>query len=490
LEFESLLVDRDDPRVAGSTTIRWIASARGGAGGFHYEFRTRRGRSEVVEQKGPSRTWDWSPEDSGAFRVKVIVTDCTGAGVDSGWSPAYVVIPHLSKDTLLAALPVENLSGGEAPLILLARSLRMNLTERGFRLLDDEVLEGFMKRHRVRYTGGVSSRVSRAMKEETEAEAILVTSVEAYEDKGSPEIALISRLVSSGENPEIVCTESVGLSGEGSVGLLGLGRVQDPQILLEKAVDSLGHALASCASAAGRRIRVLRVLGDTVDREGDGRPDGCDPCRPDEPDGSDGEGLCKRAHPCPSRFHGCSAASDVMSLYPEERGKRRYLPRLFFRSPILDPARTYTVAVIPFLNQSERENAGRIMTLHFVNRLLRDPMFAVTEPGLVRDQLLKYRIIMQSGPSLADTDIIASQGSLDVDLILSGTVLDYQDVAGVPNVDFSVKIIERKSREVVWASRSYNAGDEGVFFFDLGRVHTAHGLAVEMARGTLELLSR
>jgi hypothetical protein len=130
------------------------------------------------------------------------------------------------------------------------------------------------------------------------------------------------------------------------------------------------------------------------------------------------------------------------------------------------------------------------MTLHFVNRLLRDPMFAVTEPGLVREQLLKYRIIMQSGPSLADTDIIASQRSLDVDLILSGTVLDYQYVAGVPNVDFSVKIIERKSREVVWASRSYNSGDEGVFFFDLGKVHTADGLAVKMARGTLELLTR
>jgi hypothetical protein len=130
------------------------------------------------------------------------------------------------------------------------------------------------------------------------------------------------------------------------------------------------------------------------------------------------------------------------------------------------------------------------MTLHLVNQLLRSRMFALTEPGLVREQLLKYRIIMAEGPSLADTDIIASQSSLDVDLILSGTVFDYQDGWGVPNVDFSVKIIEKTSREVVWASRSYNSGDEAVFFFDWGRVHTAHDLAVEMARGTLELLTR
>jgi TolB-like protein len=357
------------------------------------------------------------------------------------------------------------------------------LTEKGFRLLDDEVLEEFMKRHRVRYTGGVSSRVSRAMKQETGAEAILVTSLEAYEDRETPEIALISRLVSSGEIPEIVCMEGVGLSGEGSTGLLGLGRVTEPQILLEKAIHSLAGALASCASAAGQRTRVLRVPGD-------GQPGGCDPCRLENPDDSAGERLCNRADPCLNLFHGCGAELDLISLYPEEAGKRRYLPRGFFRSPTLDPLRTYTVAVILFLNQSDRKNAGRIMTLHFVNQLLRNPMFAVTEPGLVREQLLKYRIIMEAGPSLADTDIIASQSSLNVDLILSGTVFDHQLAAGVAKVDFSVKIIEKKSRKVVWASRSYNSGDEGVFFFDFGTVHTAHALAVKMARGTLELLTR
>jgi hypothetical protein len=488
LELESLLVDRDDPRVAGPTTVQWVASIRGGAGGFDYEFRTLSGCSEVVEQRGPSRTWDWSPEGSGLIRVKVIVRDGSGARVDSGWSPAYVVLPRLAEGAVVAALPVENLSGGEAPLVALGRSVQMSLTERGFRLLDDEVLEEFMKRNRVRYTGGVSSRVSRAVKEETGTEAILVTALEAYEDQGSPEIAFSSRLVSSGGNPEILCMEGVGMSGEGLSGLLGLGRVQEPRILLEMALHSLGDALVTCASAARERIRVVPVpddagpdgacdghglcptLGDTVDREGDGQPGVCDPC--------------------PPRFHGCGAALDVMPLYPAERGKRRYWPREFFRSPILDPVRTYTVAVIPFLNRSDRKNAGKIMTLHFVNQLMRNPMFALTEPGLVREQLLKYRIIMAAGPSLADTDIIASQSSLDVDLIFSGTVFDYQGAPGVPNVDFSVKIIEKTSREVVWASRSYNSGDEGVFFFDLGRVYTAHGLAVEMARGTLELLTR
>jgi TolB-like protein len=148
------------------------------------------------------------------------------------------------------------------------------------------------------------------------------------------------------------------------------------------------------------------------------------------------------------------------------------------------------VAVVPFLNLSERKHAGRIVTLLLVNELARSEVFSVVEPGLVRAQLLKYRMIMEAGPSLANAGILFSRSSLDVDLVCSGTVFDYQDAVGVPKVDFSVKIFERNSREVVWSSRSYGNGDDGVFFFDLRRVRTAHRLASEMVGGTLEGLSR
>ena len=94
---------------------------------------------------------------------------------------------------------------------------------------------------------------------------------------------------------------------------------------------------------------------------------------------------------------------------------------------------------------------------------------------------------MDEGVSLAQTDVIFS--SLKVDLILTGKVLDYQDYqgsSGKPKVDFSTLLVERKSREVVWASKSYNEGDDGVFFFDWGKVNTAHTMASEMARVVLE----
>ena len=97
---------------------------------------------------------------------------------------------------------------------------------------------------------------------------------------------------------------------------------------------------------------------------------------------------------------------------------------------------------------------------------------------------------MQAGPSLANVDLISSKDAAGVDLVFSGTVFDYQDSFGVPKVNFSVKVIEADSRKTIWSSRSHNTGGDGVYFFDVGRVHTAHHLASEMAWGTFETLAR
>jgi TolB-like protein len=148
------------------------------------------------------------------------------------------------------------------------------------------------------------------------------------------------------------------------------------------------------------------------------------------------------------------------------------------------------MAVIPFLNLSQRKNAGRILELHFVNQLFRNDSLSIVEPGLVREELLEHRVVMAAGPSLENAEVLSNDESLGVDLVLSGVVFDYQDAFGIPKVDFSVTMIEKESRRVVWSSRSHGTGEDGVLFFDLGMVHTAHQLASEMARGTSEALSQ
>ena len=96
---------------------------------------------------------------------------------------------------------------------------------------------------------------------------------------------------------------------------------------------------------------------------------------------------------------------------------------------------------------------------------------------------------MEEGVSLANANIIF--GILNVDLILSGKVLDYQDyqgASGTPKVNFSVLLIERKSRLIVWSSESYNEGDDGVFLFDWGKINTAYTMTSQMAQAIGKIL--
>ena len=161
----------------------------------------------------------------------------------------------------------------------------------------------------------------------------------------------------------------------------------------------------------------------------------------------------------------------------------RYAPKFFYRSAALGGDRGYAIGIVPFLNESDRKYAAEIIVLHFVTELVRQGHFRVVEPGVVRQRLLNMRIIMAEGMTLTDADYITL--SLDADMVLSGTVISYEDFlgsVGVPKVDFSIVAIERMSKTMVLSSKSQNTGNDGVFFFDRGEVNTAGRLTSYMIR--------
>jgi TolB-like protein len=322
----------------------------------------------------------------------------------------------------IAVFPVENLGGTFAPLKQIRQMFIEKLGAKGVDVVDEETLEKFMAKYRIRYTGGVSTEIAKAFKQDIDVSGVLITSLELYSDANPPKISLISRLVSTGESPSILWMDGVGLAGDDSRGLLDLGLIEDPEALLDKG---------------------MKVLFDSMNRY-----------------------LSKRS----GGAGGYSA-------------KRKYLPRIAYRSPSFDPNRKYTVAIAPFFNYSLRKYAGDILVLHFAKELKRFDRFDVIEMGVVRQAFLEMRIILDQGVSLVNADSIA--GLLNADLILAGDVTDYEDYQGVwgkPKVSFSAQLIDRKTREVVWSSNSYNEGDEGVFFFDTGRVNTASVMVSQMAR--------
>ncbi len=329
---------------------------------------------------------------------------------------------------LIAVLPFENLSGTNAPLKDIRELFINKLRAKEFPILEEETLEKFMTKNRIRYTGGMDKPLAQAFKNDTGTGGVLITSLELYSEVNPPKIALTSRLVSTGDHPVILWIDGVGLAGDDSPGILALGLIEDPKALLEKAVGRLAES-----------------IGEYYDRK--------------------------------------LESENIKGV------KRKFRPKVSYRSDVFDPSQKYTVAVVPFLNFSSRKNAGEILEIEFIRNLKTFEQFDVIEPGMVRQQLLTMRMIIPEGISLANADALFA--TLNADLILAANVseyLDYQGVFGNPKVDFFVQLIERKSRSVVWSSVSHNEGDDGVFFFDRGKVNTAHAMASQMTRWIGEMM--
>jgi len=348
-------------------------------------------------------------------------------GVSSAGRAQPASVPELPP--LLAILPVDNLTGRLVDGTPVAEAWRAALTARGVPLLDEARLRALMDAHRVRYSGGVAADLAAAFRDEAAVTGVLVTSIERWDETETPALALTSRLVSTEATPRIRWVDGAGMTGEDRPGFLDLGVVTDPGVILDRTIGKLADSLAASLSNV----------------------------------------PVKRPGP-----------------------KRRFRPRQEFRHPEgLAAAAPIRIAVLPFTNRCPRRHAGDLVALHFVHQLaLRDDV-AVVEPGVVRDILLRARLIPEGG-------IAFSQGALlkellGADLVLTGDVLDYIDAAGesqVPIVDFMTQLLDSTRRDVVWSSFHHNTGADHVWFFDKGRVRTAGALGSAMAQATVDRMLR
>ncbi len=325
----------------------------------------------------------------------------------------------------VAVLPVYNVTAAPAPLEELETLFSDDLEAGGVTVLGKDVLHEFMAKRRMRYVGGLDGITAFAMKDEMDVDSVLVTTLEFFDDGDVPRISLHGRLVSSGDHPEILWMDSVCMAGDDAPGFLSLGVINDSRQLMETAVERLVRSLTN------------HLAGVTI-KEGGKSP---------------GKGV---------------------------------RPTFAYRSPGLKMGDGTTVAVMPFLNLSERPFAWEIVPLHFVRHLVDTPGLRVLEPGEVRRQLLDSRVLLEGGLSRPNLELVVR--STGADLVLTGSVMRYLDTAAPsadPEVEFSVEMFDGASEEVIWSSRSVGTGSDGVFFFGLGRKSTACRIASELARGTV-----
>jgi TolB-like protein len=326
---------------------------------------------------------------------------------------------------LMAVFPVQNASGGNAPIHALTEALDAALVDRGLRVVPRRDLDEVLARHRIRFTGGVDGGVAKVLREELGVDAVLVPTLELYAPAAPPKVSLAVRLVAMGARPSVLWGDEVARSGDDSPGLLGLGLVKTVAELEKRVVAAVARSVA--------RYVVNGSSGDS-----------------------------------------CGSAG-------------RFKPRRSFRAPELDDVGRQVIAVLPFANETSRRGAGEVVLEQFVAELARSGAFEVLDPGVVREELLANRIVLEGGVSVDNA--VAILDLLQADLVLSGDIQVYVAPPGgrvPPKVQFTAYVLDRYTGELVWSSASDGGGSDGVFFFGAGRVHTASALSCRMVRGVVD----
>ncbi len=332
--------------------------------------------------------------------------------------------PPLGAGPRIALFPLENLAGTAAPLRELRGALEASLARAGLRVVAAETLDAFLTKHRVRYTGGVESGIAKSAGEELGVSAIVLAALEGYAPD-APRLALTMRAVGAREEAPILWIDGLSRAGDESPGFLGLGLVRSPVVLQEQIFSRLSGSLAAALAGKGPLA-----------------------------------GACE--------------------------GAGRFRPKVRYRSALLSPGRNYSVAVVPFRSFAKRRNAGDLLALELLRQQAATQGFRVIEPGVVREVILKHRIVMEGGVSLDQVRTLV--GALGADLVIAGDVFELDDAGSVPVVSFTASMLDARTGDIVWQASAYARGDEGLRLFGTGIVRTAPALACRVLRTSLDEL--
>jgi hypothetical protein len=321
-------------------------------------------------------------------------------------------------------LPLENLAAAPVPLVEMLGPIDRMVALAGAEAIGGERVDDYLARYRIRYTGGVDRVAARAAKADLGADAILVTSVELYSTI-PPRLGIAMRLVSAGEEPAILWADGVSRAGDESPGWFRLGLILDLGRLQDEVLGALGTSLGNFLA-------------------GKGPP----------------------ATRCPQGGW--------------------FRPRIAYRARP-DERDVHSMAVLPFVNLTPRRGAGELVALEFAHQFATAEGYKVAEPGVVREELLRRRIVMEDGVSVDQARMVLN--ALEADLVVAGYVFAYDDGLGVPGSNFTVVIIDRKTGRIVWESTSYNQGSDSETVFGLGKVGTAPALTCRMVRTAVDTLA-
>jgi TolB-like protein len=142
------------------------------------------------------------------------------------------------------------------------------------------------------------------------------------------------------------------------------------------------------------------------------------------------------------------------------------------------------IIVQTFANETERENAGQVVTNQVLSALFRAG-FEVIDLGRVRELMLSCNDLTQGESS--HEILHKCWNELDADFILTGTVSEYHvgtnaDGLDEPAVAFEARLVDTESGNVVWGTSLARHGTDSAVLFGVGSVHGLGKLSNDLSR--------
>ncbi len=149
----------------------------------------------------------------------------------------------------IALFPFVNLSEDRDALRYVMPVLRTRLEGKGFDVVDEDSLNRFLLKERVRATGYISRDMARKIEKELNVKAVLLGSVNLFSRGKNPEVGFSARLIDS-SNGLILWADNASATGDDFTAILGLGRIKTMDNLLPRVADRL---LASFTAMSSRK---------------------------------------------------------------------------------------------------------------------------------------------------------------------------------------------------------------------------------------------
>lgn len=134
--------------------------------------------------------------------------------------------------------------------------------------------------------------------------------------------------------------------------------------------------------------------------------------------------------------------------------------RTSFHDPGMDFGLIQSVAVLPFDNLTQTQNAGETVRDVFMTMLQATVAVYVQPPGEVRRAIDRINPNDPMAPTAQEA--VELGRALEVDVIITGTVLEYGQVrsaSALANIcSVSVKMIEGETGRVVWSASATRGG--------------------------------